>query len=1075
MKKIALALSWLACLGHGRRVQTFMEQPQSILLQSHEPSSAFNPSSPGVRFPQDLAAVNSGLAKASPTVNSGLARAFPTGGHISATSAPAASALHDRLVRSVPVATMSAEAWPAAKVRETFTSYFGDKHNHTQWPSSPVVPLDDPTLLFANAGMNQFKPIFVGQAQPGTAMAELKRAANSQKCIRAGGKHNDLDDVGMDTYHHTFFEMLGSWSFGDYFKEEAIDWAWDLLTKVYGLPEDRFYATYFEGDEKLGLAADEEARQLWLRYLPESHVLPGNAKDNFWEMGDTGPCGPCSELHYDRIGGRNAASLVNQDDPDVLEVWNLVFMQFNREAGGELRPLPAKSVDTGMGFERLVSVLQDKRSNYDTDVFMPIFSEIQRITGSPAYTGKLGAEDEGMRDTAYRVVADHIRTLSLSIADGAVVSNVGRGYVLRRILRRAIRYGQQMLGGEKGFFTALVPSVVSTLGDAFPELKTQQAKIQEVIAEEEDAFASMLSRGIKEFNKRTAAIKAEGKSEFDGDSAFFLYDSMGFPMDLTELMAKEEDLSLDVAGFEAAMEEQKQRSKADQKASGGSGGSLDLGPEEVAWITDKGVAITDDSQKFIPDVTPVGKIQAIYNGAIGADGFIDESSDLADAVGIVLDQTSFFAEAGGQVADVGSLVSADGSVSFEVTSVQSFGGFVLHRGTLKSGKLETGMELKCDVDYSRRLDISRSHTVTHVINLALHQVLGDTVAQRGSLVDEHKARFDFSHGKALTPKQMKEVEEKVQATVKSALKVDEQLVPLDKAMEINNLRAVFGESYPDPVRVISIGPTVNELVEDPSNAEWEKYSIELCGGTHTPTTDVLSDFALVEESSVAKGVRRVVGLTGEAAASVRAKGEALNGKLATLQKTEVGKLADTAAVDDVKKQLTELKVEIDETTISAHVKAAMRDDISSLDKKFSKRVKELNKAAESEAAAAATTLAEEAVAAGKKYVVLEMVPGMNTKAMAGTLDEVKKLGIAGIALSADQGAGKVACSAIVPEELVGTLPANSWLQAVLKEVDGRGGGRPGMAQGTGTAVDKLPLAIEKAGQFADEALAVAAA
>ena len=589
----------------------------------------------------------------------------------------------------------------------------------------------------------------------------------------------------MDTYHHTFFEMLGSWSFGDYFKEEAIAWAWELFTEVYGLPQDRFYATYFEGDEKLGLAPDEEARQLWLKYLPEERVLPGNAKDNFWEMGDTGPCGPCSEIHFDRIGGRDAAALVNQDDPDVLEVWNLVFMQFNRETGGELRPLPAKSVDTGMGFERLVSVLQDKRSNYDTDVFAPIFAEISRITGAAPYGGALGDASEVLpdtaigRDTAYRVIADHIRTLSTAIADGAVPSNEGRGYVLRRILRRAVRYGRQILGAEEGFFAALVPGAVDSLREAFPELAEKQALVQEVIADEEKAFSSMLSRGIKEFNARARTIKERGEAGFDGESAFFLYDSMGFPLDLTELMAREVGLSVDTAGFQAAMDEQKARSAAAAAASKGDGALLALGAEQTAWLADGGVAFTDDQYKFDRDGAQTATLRAIYT----SDGFADSAeADPEATVGLVLDRTPFFSQAGGQVSDVGKLVTADGA-TFRVTSVQSFGGYVLHLGALEQGSLATGAAVECNVDWERRQLVSRSHSLTHVINLALHQVLGDGVNQKGSLVDESKARFDFSHGKAMSAKECEQVEALVRESVKSELPVHIQTVPLDKALD----------------------------------------------------------------------------------------------------------------------------------------------------------------------------------------------------------------------------------------------------------------------------------------------------
>ncbi|VAX40930.1 Alanyl-tRNA synthetase, partial [hydrothermal vent metagenome] len=429
-----------------------------------------------------------------------------------------------------------------AQIRQTFLDYFVEQHSHRFVPSSPVIPHDDPTLLFANAGMNQFKPAFLGQVAPGDSLDGVTRAANTQKCIRAGGKHNDLDDVGKDTYHHTFFEMLGNWSFGDYFKAEAIEWAWDLLTRVYGLPGEQMYATYFEGDEKAGLEPDHEARDLWLRYLPPERVLPGNMKDNFWEMGETGPCGPCSELHFDRLGERDAASLVNADDPDVIEIWNLVFIQYDRQTGGSLVNLPAQHVDTGMGLERLASLIQGVTSNYDTDAFTPIFAAIERLThDTRGYHGKLGADDPDSHDMAYRVIADHIRTLTFAITDGAVPSNEGRGYVLRRILRRGVRFGRQMLNAQTGFFSELVPVVVETMGEAFPELRKNPEQVIEIIKEEEESFGRTLDRGIKRFEEAAAA-----NTSITGPDAFQLYDTYGFPLDLTVLMAEERGLTVDV-------------------------------------------------------------------------------------------------------------------------------------------------------------------------------------------------------------------------------------------------------------------------------------------------------------------------------------------------------------------------------------------------------------------------------------------------------------------------------------------------------------------------------------------------
>ncbi|KAG9813807.1 alanyl-tRNA synthetase, partial [Aureobasidium melanogenum] len=446
------------------------------------------------------------------------------------------------------------QQWNAAKVRSTFIDYFVKKRDHTFVPSSSVVPHSDPTLLFANAGMNQYKSIFLGTVDPSSDFASLKRATNSQKCIRAGGKHNDLDDVGKDSYHHTFFEMLGNWSFGDYFKKEAIAWSWELLTKEFGLDPARMYVTYFEGDKAGGLEPDLEAKELWKSVgVPEDHILPGNMKDNFWEMGDQGPCGPCSEIHYDRIGGRNAAHLVNMDDPNVLEIWNNVFIQYNRESDKSLRPLPNKHVDTGMGFERLVSVLQDKSSNYDTDVFTPLFDRIQEITGVRKYEGKFGSEDADGIDTAYRVVADHVRLLTFAITDGGIPNNMGRGYVVRRVLRRGARYARKYLNTDIGdFFSKIVPTLVAQMGDMFPEIKKKEQDVKEILNEEELSFAKTLDRGEAMFEKYAQQCKDNNTKSLSGSDVWRLYDTYGFPVDLTQLMAEERGLTINEEEVNAA-------------------------------------------------------------------------------------------------------------------------------------------------------------------------------------------------------------------------------------------------------------------------------------------------------------------------------------------------------------------------------------------------------------------------------------------------------------------------------------------------------------------------------------------
>jgi len=944
-----------------------------------------------------------------------------------------------------------------------------------------VAPLNDPTLLFANAGMNQFKPVFLGQVDPQSNMAKLKRAANSQKCIRAGGKHNDLDDVGRDTYHHTFFEMLGTWSFGDYFKEEAIDWAWTLLTDVYKLDPDRLYATYFRGDD--ALPTDTEARDLWLRYLPESRVIGCDAKDNFWEMGDVGPCGPCSEVHYDRVGGgRDAASLVNADDPDVIEIWNIVFIQYNRDVpDGSLQLLPNKHIDTGMGLERLASLLQNKSSNYDIDAFQPIFRAIERHSKLGPYTGKVvhgsggsggGQEEEEDRDvqkdTAYRVLADHARTLTFAIADGAVPSNEGRGYVLRRILRRAIRYGRQVLGAEPGFMKTLVPSVVDTFGGFYPELRRAQDAVEEILDEEERAFSTMLERGIKFFDEMTEEIRAsddDKKQMISGSKAFYLYDTLGFPIDLTQLMAEEAGLTVDSDGFEREMEAQKERSRAAQRAArmgefGADGApNLELQAEQTAWLSDNHVLPTDDSFKYEWDVDLPATVLAVYGGSeIGF--FQDESAEAkeGDYVGLILDKSPFYAEAGGQEADQGVIEILDEAGmkvvgTFAVTDVQVYAGFVLHIGIVEEGPgIGVGKAVNCKVDYDRRRLIAPNHSMTHVLNAALVKVLGDGVDQRGSLCNGDKLRFDFSYKKAMSAKQLKAVEEFCQQAIADAQPVTSQVLPLEEAKAIDGVRAVFGEVYPDPVRVVNIG---------------EATSIEFCGGTHLSNTAEAEAFALIEETAVAKGIRRITAVTKGAAKQALEQGAVFESRVSELE------TLDAESTPDLDKQAGNVRKELDAAILSASLKAQLRARIEGVQKTASdakkkalqKRVDTVLNGIKKDVAAA--------VADERRAVVLNVDIGADSKASQRVMNTVKseapELAFMGVSEEEPGSGGKVLAFAFVPDSLVEStgLKANEWIEASLEKVGGRGGGKPGNAQGQAKECPDVAAIIAAANHFAD--------
>jgi alanyl-tRNA synthetase len=952
-------------------------------------------------------------------------------------------------------ATEGSVEWTTDAVRQTFVDYFATApRSHTYTPSSACAPLNDPTLLFTNAGMNQFKPIFLGQADPNSSLAKLSRAVNSQKCIRAGGKHNDLEDVGRDTYHHTFFEMLGSWSFGDYFKKEAIDYAWELLTDVYKLNPDRLYATYFEGNDDV--AADLEARDFWLRYLPEERVIGCGAGDNFWEMGETGPCGPCSELHYDRIGNRDASALVNADDPDVIEIWNIVFIQYNRDGPNELQTLPAQHVDTGMGLERLVSILQDKSSNYDIDCFQAIMDKLETLTPKGPYTGKLGEEDTDRKDTAYRAIADHVRTLSFAIADGAVPNNEGRGYVLRRILRRATRYGQQVLGCETGFLTKLVPVVVQSFGKTYPELVQQEDTIQQIVAEEEQAFASMLERGIKFFDQLKDELNEKEIAQVPGEEAFYLYDTLGFPVDLTEQMAEEAGMTVDVPSFTQAMELQKQRSRQAQKTArlGDGVPTLELVAEQTAWLQDQKVLPTDDSFKYKWNVDLPATVMAIYT----AEGFLDDATtaEEGDYVGIVVDKSTFYGEAGGQEADVGTLEIMDGDEvvgTIAVQDVQVYAGFLLHKGVVEKGSLTAHNVVNCKVDYDRRALVVPNHSMTHVLNAALRQVLGPDVDQRGSLCNDEKLRFDFSHKKAMTVKELTQVEQICQQVITNSEKVTSQIMPLSEATALEGVRAVFGEVYPDPVRVVSIG---------------DDTSVEFCGGTHMDNTAEAEAFALVEESAVAKGIRRITAVTKDAAKQALAEG----GRFAGLV-TEAEAL-DAASVG-LDKQAGALRKDLDAAFVSAAHKATLRNRIEGIQKKATDaKRKALQKRVDSVLNELKTDI-EVAIADGKKSMVVAVDIGADSKASQRVMKTVQSvapdMAFLGVTEEEPGSGGKIMAFAIVPDSLVDAgFKANEWVLAALETAGGRGGGKPGNAQGQAKECEDVQAVLDAAGAFATKAV-----
>ena len=702
--------------------------------------------------------------------------------------------------------------YTAKEIRQQFLDFFASK-GHTVVPSAPMVIKNDPTLMFTNAGMNQFKDIFLGNSAP-----KMKRATDSQKCLRVSGKHNDLEAVGHDGRHHTMFEMLGNWSFGDYFKTEAISWAWELLTEVYKIDKSKLYATVFEGSAEDGTSLDEEARQAWMKLMPEDHIILGNKHDNFWEMGDTGPCGPCSEIHIDlrpdeeiaKIPGKD---LVNTDNDQVIEIWNLVFMQYNRKADGSLEPLPAKNIDTGMGFERLCMVLQGKTSNYDTDVFSGMIAKIEELSGHKYH------ENE-KTEVAMRVIADHIRAIAFSIADGQLPSNVKAGYVIRRILRRAVRYGYTFLGFDEPFLCSLVPQLVADMGEAYPEIGKQQKLIESVIREEEMSFLRTLDRGIRlmdDYIAKNAATKT-----IPGEDAFILYDTYGFPIDLTELIASEKGYTVDMEGFGKELQKQKDRARNATANEFGDWTVYREGEEEAFLGYDN---LELEGVRLLKQRTVKQKNKTMFQ--------------------LVFDRTPFYAEMGGQVGDTGVIISESGE-EIKILNTVKENNLTIHIAERIPSNCEETFSLKVDVE--RRLKITANHTATHLLDFALREALGTHIEQKGSFVGPDYFRFDFSHFAKVTDEEIRKVEHRVNQMIRADYPLEEKRdATMDGAKAMGAI-ALFGEKYGDRVRVVKFGD-----------------SIELCGGTHAKSTGRIGFFKIVFESAIAAGVRRIEAVTGEGA------------------------------------------------------------------------------------------------------------------------------------------------------------------------------------------------------------------
>ncbi|MCH8120651.1 MAG: alanine--tRNA ligase, partial [Planctomycetes bacterium] len=914
----------------------------------------------------------------------------------------------------------------AKQIRNGFIDFFKSK-GHEFVPSSPIVPIGDESLLFANAGMNQFKDIFIGLVPP-----QYPRVANTQKCLRVSGKHNDLEEVGKDTYHHTFFEMLGNWSFDDYFKAEAIQWAWELLTDVWGIEPDRLWVTVFGGDHADGLPEDEEAANLWTKVtpIPAEKVLACGKKDNFWEMGETGPCGPCSEIHIDlgpemcdmkNVPGHKCR--VNAGCARYIELWNLVFIQFNRLSEDKLVPLSARYVDTGAGLERIVAVLQNKKSNYDTDLFMPIINYTSDITGHK-YTSKLGNKT----DNAFRVIADHIRSLVFAITDGAIPSNEGRGYVIRRILRRASRFGRE-LGMHEPFIYKLVPVVVDCLGDAFGEIRERADYVSTVIESEETGFGRTLDRGIEIFNTAAKRAQQSIKKIINGEDAFQLYDTYGFPLDLTELMAKERRLKVDTAKFDELMEAQRQRARAAQKND-----SL------MAALTNTELPVTEDAHKYDTDSCDSKLIGWLDNGGFKNQGQIETNTE----VGIILDRTCFYAEAGGQVGDCG-IIKSD-NAQFIVEATAKIANCIIHQGKVVEGSFSVGENVKAIISKDRAAT-KKNHTATHLLQWALQEVLGKSVAQQGSFVGPDYLRFDFTYPKAPIVKELKKVGDLVREKIAADLPVTWTVMPIDQAQKLGAM-ALFGEKYGNEVRVVAIGGQKTEdrgqrtenLTSDFRHLT-SAFSCEFCGGTHVYRLGSIGDFKIIKEESVSAGVRRITALTGPGLNAYFEKASDIVDELSVMLKAPSEALVD-------------------------RVNQLIKDN-----KKLSKELRTAAKASGSDAMAEAKQLLQKCEKINESSIIIGRLQATRIEQAREAVDMLKKKAKSAAIVLGFGDDDKATLLAGMTDDLIKKgLKAGDIVKAIAPIIDGGGGGRPQMAQAGGKNPKKINDALKKAAELINEKL-----